>query len=72
MVARLGGDEFAMLIPYGGDQDALIVLARDIIAAIQNPIPWNQSQVDVGVTIGIALVTPSTYRSAGSRLFNFR
>jgi diguanylate cyclase (GGDEF)-like protein len=58
MVARLGGDEFAMLIPYDGDQDALIVLARDIIAAIQNPIPWNQSQVDVGVTIGIALVTP--------------
>ena len=58
MVARLGGDEFAMLIPYDGDQDALIVLARDIIAAVQNPIPWNQSQVDVGVTIGIALVTP--------------
>ena len=58
MVARLGGDEFAMLVPYDGDQDALIVLAQHIITAIQNPIPWNQGQVDVGVTIGIALVTP--------------
>ncbi len=58
MVARLGGDEFAMLVPYDGDQDALIVLAQHIIAAIQHPIPWNESQVDVGVTIGIALATP--------------
>jgi diguanylate cyclase (GGDEF)-like protein len=58
IVARLGGDEFAMLVPYDGDREALIVLARDIIAAVQSPIPWNQGEVDVDATIGIALVTP--------------
>ena len=58
IVARLGGDEFAMLVPYDGDREALTVLARDIIAAVQSPIPWNQGEVDVDVTIGIALVTP--------------
>ncbi len=58
IVARLGGDEFAMLVPYDGDRETLIVLARDIIAAVQSPIPWNQGEVDVDVTIGIALVTP--------------
>ena len=58
VAARLGGDEFAVLVPYDGDREALIVLARHIIAAIQSPIPWNHGEVDVDVTIGIALVTP--------------
>ena len=34
------------------------MLAQHMIAAVQSPIPWNQGEVDVGVTIGIALVTP--------------
>jgi diguanylate cyclase (GGDEF)-like protein len=58
IVARLGGDEFAMLVPYEGDRETLIVLARDIIVAVQSPIPWNRGEVDVDATIGIALVTP--------------
>jgi diguanylate cyclase (GGDEF)-like protein len=57
IVARLGGDEFAILVPYDGNQDALIVLAQHIISAIETPIPWQQSQVEVGATVGIALAT---------------
>ncbi|WP_246731722.1 bifunctional diguanylate cyclase/phosphodiesterase [Methylocapsa sp. S129] len=55
MVARLGGDEFAALVPYESDRDALIRLAQQIIAAVRNPIPWNEGQLEVGATIGIAL-----------------
>src|SRR5579883_307368 len=56
-VARLGGDEFAAFVPYEADRDRLIRLAEQMIAAIRQPIPWNQGQVDVGATIGIALAT---------------
>jgi diguanylate cyclase (GGDEF)-like protein len=54
-VARLGGDEFVVLSPRGLDYDAFTDLARKMIAAIQRPVPWNQGQVEVDSTIGIAL-----------------
>ena len=54
-VARLGGDEFVILSPHGLDYDALTDLAQTAIAAIRKPVPWNQGQVEVDSTIGIAL-----------------
>jgi diguanylate cyclase (GGDEF)-like protein len=57
VVARLGGDEFAAFVPYDANRDSLVRLAEQMIAAIRRPIPWNQGQVDVGATIGIALAT---------------
>jgi diguanylate cyclase (GGDEF)-like protein len=54
-VARLGGDEFVVLSPRGLDYDAFTDLAQKMIAAIQRPVPWNQGQVEVDSTIGIAL-----------------
>jgi diguanylate cyclase (GGDEF)-like protein len=57
VIARLGGDEFAVLVTYDGDQEALSVLAQQIIATIKNPISWSQGQVDVDATIGIAIAT---------------
>jgi diguanylate cyclase (GGDEF)-like protein len=56
VVARLGGDEFAALLPYGGDRDDLIRLAQQVIASVRSPIPWNEGQLEVGATVGIALV----------------
>jgi diguanylate cyclase (GGDEF)-like protein len=55
VVARLGGDEFAAFVPYDASRDSLARLADQMIVAIRRPIPWNQGQVDVGATIGIAL-----------------
>jgi diguanylate cyclase (GGDEF)-like protein len=57
VVARLGGDEFAAFVPYDANRDSLVRLAEQMIAAIRRPIRWNQGQVDVGATIGIALAT---------------
>ena len=55
VVARLGGDEFAALLPYCGDRAALIRLAGQMIATVRGPIPWNEGQLEVGATVGIAL-----------------
>jgi len=57
-VARLGGDEFVAFTPYEGDQHGLIMLAQQMIAAIQAPIPWNEGFVDVSATVGIAIIAP--------------
>ncbi len=54
-VARLGGDEFVVLLPSGLDYNAITEVAQKMIAAIQKPIPWNQGQVAVDSTIGIAV-----------------
>lgn len=56
IVARLGGDEFAVLVPFDGDRDALVLSAEHMIGAVQNPIPWEQGEVDVDATIGITIV----------------
>jgi diguanylate cyclase (GGDEF)-like protein len=54
-VARLGGDEFVVLLPCGMDYDAFADLAERALATIRRPVPWNQGQVEVDSTIGIAL-----------------
>jgi diguanylate cyclase (GGDEF)-like protein len=54
-VARLGGDEFVVLSPRGLDYDAFTNLAQRMIAAIHMPVPWNEGQVEVDSTIGIAV-----------------
>ncbi len=54
--ARVGGDEFVLLLPAGLDHDALAELAQRIISEARKPIPWNQGQVEVDATIGIAVV----------------
>jgi diguanylate cyclase (GGDEF)-like protein len=59
-VARLGGDEFVVLLPCGMDYDAFADLAQRTIASIRRPVPWNQGQVEVDSTIGIALANDET------------
>lgn len=58
-VARLGGDEFAVLVSSAcaeaGQPESLSLLASAIIAAVRAPIGAVGGQVDVGVSIGIAL-----------------
>ena len=57
-VARLGGDEFALLAPFRGDRRFLVGLAQRILAAARQPVPWNNGQVKVDCTIGIAVAKP--------------
>ncbi|HMK89588.1 MAG TPA: EAL domain-containing protein [Methylocystis sp.] len=58
VVARLGGDEFVVLVPFDGEQKVLADLALRLINAVQLPVLWNNSHVDVDATIGIAVATP--------------
>lgn len=52
---RLGGDEFAALITTGVTESGLAIMAERIIKAIDAPIEFNSVELNVGVSIGIAL-----------------
>ena len=62
-VARLGGDEFVALLPSSGDEEAIVDLAKRMIAELRKPIPWKHGQVEVDSTIGIAVTTPDNQDS---------
>ena len=52
-IARLGGDEFAILLRCGSDANCSAT-ARQIIAALEAPILYEDQPLDVGTSIGIA------------------
>ena len=52
-IARLGGDEFAILLRSSRDADRAET-ARQIIAALEVPILYEEQPLDVGTSIGIA------------------
>jgi diguanylate cyclase (GGDEF)-like protein len=52
-IARLGGDEFAILLEGSGEDEAVGV-ARKIVMALEDPIDYEGQPVDVGASIGIA------------------
>ena len=55
IAARLGGDEFAVVVDFKGDLESLNRLCKLIIQRISQPMPWAQSQLEVGASIGIAV-----------------
>jgi diguanylate cyclase (GGDEF)-like protein len=55
LLARLGGDEFAVLLPPGSDVDAAMRAGRKVVEAIAKPFAIDGLQLDVGVSVGIAL-----------------
>ncbi|MEO6012548.1 MAG: EAL domain-containing protein [Devosia sp.] len=54
-VARVGGDEFVVLCLSETDPDALAALADRIIAAVQQPVPYEGHFCRVGASIGISI-----------------
>ena len=54
-VARLGGDEFVVLQTVGDDRDAIDRLARDILAAITEPVIIDGNEFAPSTSIGIAI-----------------
>ena len=53
-IARLGGDEFAVLMEEASSEEA-VRLAERIVAALEQPILFQEQPLDVGASIGIAL-----------------
>lgn len=62
LVARFGGDEFVILIE--GHSLEPETLARRIIASMKKPIPVADEMVEVGISIGIAVLPKSARLSA--------
>lgn len=58
-VARLGGDEFAVVIEAVDHDDEPDILADRLLTLLRLPIRVGGREVAVGVSIGIAVATPS-------------
>ncbi len=56
IAARLGGDEFAVFLAGHHGNDDLMRFGQQLIHQLSTPVPWQQIRVDVGATIGIALM----------------
>ncbi len=54
-VARLGGDEFAILLPNISDEEQIIQAAGKIAHAIDMPFIFEDKNIHIGISIGIAM-----------------
>jgi len=56
MVARFGGDEFVVLLSGLGDRQAATRLAEKLIASLAVPYRFNDREMRIGASIGIAFL----------------
>ena len=54
-VARIGGDEFVIAVTRPTDEKQLAALAGRIIEKMRRPVPFENHQCRIGVSIGIAM-----------------
>jgi diguanylate cyclase (GGDEF)-like protein/PAS domain S-box-containing protein len=54
-VARLGGDEFAVLIPLAADREEAVMVARRVLASLQEPFTVEGESAFIEASIGIVL-----------------
>ncbi|MDD1508933.1 putative bifunctional diguanylate cyclase/phosphodiesterase [Pseudomonas sp. CNPSo 3701] len=59
MVARLGGDEFVVFITGTADSHEAIALGLALIAAIEEPIEFEDTPIHIGASIGVTMRTGS-------------
>jgi len=64
-VARLGGDEFVVLQTVGEDRDAIDRLARDILAAVGEPMCIDGNEFAPSTSIGIAIAPQDGVNGGG-------
>jgi len=67
LVARLGGDEFAIIMTCASDNYSLQAVAERILAAICAPFVVSGHGINIGASIGIAVIDNCT-RDAGDIL----
>jgi predicted signal transduction protein with EAL and GGDEF domain len=60
LVARLGGDEFAIIMTCASDNYSLQAIAERILAAICTPFSISGHGINIGASIGIAVIDTCT------------
>jgi diguanylate cyclase (GGDEF)-like protein len=55
VVARLGGDEFAILLTGTRDQDRALRVGRRLLRALEQPVPLDGLEIEVGGSMGLAM-----------------
>jgi diguanylate cyclase (GGDEF)-like protein/PAS domain S-box-containing protein len=53
LVARMGGDEFVLLVENSGGLDAMVALAGDVLAGIEQPFRIGRHRICISTSIGI-------------------
>lgn len=56
---RIGGDEFALIFSHKMTEDTLVSLAKRIIASVSKTFILQRHQINIGASIGIAMVDDS-------------
>jgi diguanylate cyclase (GGDEF)-like protein/PAS domain S-box-containing protein len=56
LVARLGGDEFAIILHAPTDPARIAQVLRQTVVMLSRPLFWNGLRLEVGASIGVALV----------------
>ncbi len=56
LVARLGGDEFALILHAPKSPAGIAHVLRQAVAMLSRPLFWNGLRLEVGASIGVALV----------------
>ncbi len=59
LIARIGGDEFAVLLQQDADGGTASDLASDIVRMARQPILVNDRRLQIGASVGVALVDGS-------------
>lgn len=54
-VARLGGDDFVILLPGIGNAGEVSIIARRLLTAVRQPLPFDGRQLILTASVGIAI-----------------
>ncbi|SMF20696.1 diguanylate cyclase (GGDEF) domain-containing protein [Alteromonadaceae bacterium Bs31] len=54
-LARIGGDEFVAIFPDQEDQEQVRLIARKLMATIENPVVFGEENIELLVSMGISL-----------------
>jgi diguanylate cyclase (GGDEF)-like protein len=64
-VARLGGDEFAILLSGTDDEDRAVRVGRRLLRSLEQPVPLDGLEVEVGGSLGLAMAPAHATDPAG-------
>jgi len=54
-ISRIGGDEFVAIFADQEDEEQVRLIARKLLATVNNPITFNQHTINLQVSIGVSL-----------------